>query len=380
MTSAPQDPFARDPWLAAKPRRAWRTPKWLIVVLVLCAVGMATVFAGLAALAIAIEIGHMPDSKALSRRELRPATLDWLTENGLVESGETVEYFYADGFFDFGEAGCLVTDRRVVNYWRGDTEALEVASAPLGEIIRIDTNFTDDWAGSSDIFIETADQNELQLSVFNEEGGDRGFDRTLRKLWLSSRARTIAGWNDDGTMPLVRQLGILAEFGIALRPGCAVSAGPMDTERYEKDPFGLVLRELGHPVDADCDSDVRLLDHDAVVEEGDYTILLSHLRALSDGALAIDEISDTFDVEKGVATVTFRHGSEMKSWDAEIDETWVDATILARADQLLVEGASGRRFAFAYLADDGLSIVVCIDAARLVELRRKTGVDFEFIE
>jgi hypothetical protein len=76
--NARQDPFADDPWLAAKPRRVWRTPKWLVVSLVGCAGSIVVGFVGLIAFGVAIETGHLPDSKALSKKELSAATLAWL--------------------------------------------------------------------------------------------------------------------------------------------------------------------------------------------------------------------------------------------------------------------------------------------------------------
>lgn len=386
MSSAP-DPFADDPWLGDKSRRPRRTPKWLVFSLVGCGTLIVLTCAGLFAVGVAVEFGWMPQGKALAGKEVPKATLEWLREKELVEADEQLLYFCASGFFALDEGGCLFTDRRVVSYAPREPAGLDITAAPFGDIVLIESTFADDWWDVTLLRIETADLREFELTVSAEGGSDRAFDKDLRETWHAMRALAVPGLSADGSMKLEPQLEVLARFGIVLPEGMSIRelCDVQPRALYEQLPFELLLEVIGGTGGYDvprreASRDVWLLNFEFVEAEGDYAFVAERLRVLADGALPIEEISDELDREHGVATIHFQIDGKSEHWEAEIDDNWLDASILSRFAALLAEGNGELRLVSATTGDEQAMLVVCVPESQLIDLRRQTGMDFDLLE
>lgn len=383
MSGAP-DPYANDPWLGAKAQRTRPAPRWLVIGLVGCGSLIALALVGLFVVGAALELGWIPQGEALRGKDVPAATLAWLREQELVEADEKVLYFCANGILRLREGGCFFTDRRVVSYAPREPAGLDVFAAPFGDVVLIESTFADGWFERSALRVETADMHEFELSVATAAGGDRAFDKELRDTWRAMRALAVPGLSADGTMKLERQLEILAGFGVALRPEIATSGllRVRSRQEYEEQPFELLLQVLGRQgaiaAEQRASDDVWLVDYDCIEEPGDYARCAARVRELSDGALPIESISDEVDIDRGLAAVRFEIDGVSERWEAEVDEYWLDHSILTRFAALLARRGGGRRF---LVWDDGVEIVlVCAPEDQLVDLRRQTGVTFELLE
>ena len=189
-------------------------------------------------------------------------------------------------------------------------------------------------------------------------------------------------------VPLEQQLATLASCGIHLAKGVAPEAllESFGREELEGDPYRLVLAamggeaetesqagETGHPSD-----DIWHFDTECIEDHGDYARIARRLRDLAQGSLPLEDISDFVDIEEEQARVTFRLAGETYEWEAEVDNDWVDPTILSRFAQLLEGLEVGRRFTYIDLGGQDC-LIGCSTAEEREKLRSETGLEVEWL-
>jgi hypothetical protein len=86
------------------------------------AVGLVAVlgFLALAILGVLVDTGRAPSDRVLSAQEITDNQYRELVDAGIVDPGETVEYFYSEGLLSIKEGGSILTDRRVIAYEQDD--------------------------------------------------------------------------------------------------------------------------------------------------------------------------------------------------------------------------------------------------------------------
>lgn len=172
---------------APKRRSFWRTP-----VGVLAAIGLALgglIFASLFVYAIAMGTGVVPDAAAVAGGKLPARVVALLQDNSVVEADEPVVYYYSAGLFDHLADGHLITERRVVWFWRDEENEGAVAHYWLdyGQIEDIRVVWAKSLLDETIITIVAADNDETDIYVSSDERGDRQYHKQLMKLWREHR-------------------------------------------------------------------------------------------------------------------------------------------------------------------------------------------------
>ena len=151
-------------------------------------------------MAVASSFHWIVPSRVVTGEEIRPADLRFLRAEGMLEDGELPLYFYSIGIFSVADEGNLLTDRRVVSYFRLPFESarLLISSATFEEIHQIETTYSDSALEDSEVFVQTsADADDgFYLSLSSEEGGDRTFVNRLTELWNEARHKKEATGED----------------------------------------------------------------------------------------------------------------------------------------------------------------------------------------
>jgi hypothetical protein len=389
VTRPDQDPIASDPRLAAQSRGTGRWPRWVVFSIVGCGSLIGQVgFLGLVGIGLVFAMEYLPYSNALSEKEIPESTLAWLRERELIQSDERVLCFYAAGFFGFRDGGCFVTNRRVVKFSPGELDGPESFTSDLRDVIEVSARLDDDWGyHRPEIYVETADQREAALPMPDSSASSRTFVEVLEQACRSQRALAIEGLNADGSMKLEAQVQILRRFGIVMPRGLSIedlcTAHPR--EEYEKAAFEFLFTFLD-TVERDAvpgrdhPGDVLVLAFRAIKETGDYTRIVRRLRDLADGALPLEQISDELDRRRRIATIRFTIDGKAEQWEADFEHEWIDHKLFHRFDELLSSRSNDKRLVRAFRKDDLAVMIACIEPAELVELRRQTGMDFEFFE
>jgi hypothetical protein len=101
-------------------------------------------------------------------------------------------------------------------------------------------------------------------------------------------------------------------------------------------------------------------------------------RDLAQDDLPITSVTDYIDMDESNAWLEFELDGQKVRWDAEVQDDWVDATILSRFAALLAGRKTGRRFTYLDLKGQDC-ILGCCTPDQLAALRQKTGLDFQWL-
>ena len=179
-------------------------------------------------------------------------------------------------------------------------------------------------------------------------------------------------------------LSALADCGIRARAGTTAVelVNAAGQQWFSEQPYLSVIVTLGSereqaPYDRFCDN-VWHFDTECIEDHGDYVTIAQRLRDLACGDLPIAGIRDHVDIEAGVAWLDFMIGSEKTRWDAEVNDDWVDATILSRFASLLSHSKTGRRFTYLDLGGQDC-VIGCSTPQQLKVLNRATGLRFQWL-
>ena len=158
------------------------------------------------------------------------------------------------------------------------------------------------------------------------------------------------------TIPFEDQLKVLADCGITLSPSVSPEAllQSFSREEYEKSPYRLLMcvmggegeseiqaGETGYPSDM-----IWHFDTECIEDHGDYAAIARRLSVLAHPALSIEDVQDYVNVEHGEAWLSFKLDGQTYKWIAQVDNDWVDATVLSRFAALLASRATERRFSY----------------------------------
>ena len=185
-------------------------------------------------------------------------------------------------------------------------------------------------------------------------------------------------------MSLYDQLDALAGCGISLRQGAEPTEllARHSEREYETTPFKLVLTEMGReteePPHTTLSAAVWLMRADCVAHKGDYETVAKRMAALAGDALPLEAVRDQFEVQNGVAWLSFTLRGEEFRWPAKIEERWIDPNILSRFAALLEAQDAGRRYTCLDLGGQEC-LVGCSTQPEFAELRRITGLAFEWL-
>ncbi len=190
--------------------------------------------------------------------------------------------------------------------------------------------------------------------------------------------RRIANHN----MSLYKQLDVLEDCGIAPNDGVEVAQllAHYTERQYETAPFRRLLGALGSesPEQIPLSDNVWRLRVGCIAGPGDYTLVARRMSLLAGRVLPVSDIHEQFDMASGVVWLRFRHGAEEINWPARIREFWVDPGLFSRFAELLEAQDTDKRFTQLDLGGQDV-LIGCSTPLQFAELRRRTGLPFEWL-
>ncbi|MCR6722179.1 MAG: hypothetical protein NVV59_18245 [Chitinophagaceae bacterium] len=185
---------------------------------------------------------------------------------------------------------------------------------------------------------------------------------------------------------LEKQLQIFLDAGFELNPGVTQNdlltwAG--GTEAFAEEPFGLLYKILGLPIQREPYTPVCnqcwTFDMEFIKQTGDYRYILAQLSRISNQELEFEDVNDYIDLEQQTALVSFHFRGEFYQWQLKTDDEWADGELFERVQSLCELHCEDRRLTY---FDPGGSVIVLGFAAEntVRQIRKKSGLDLAIIE
>ncbi len=148
-----------------------------------CAIGAASFLTvTLITIALLSTLGVTPSYRVEAGDEISTATVRTLTDSGVITADEDLLFAYPHGAFSVLDGGNLLTDTRVILYYREQDGSVVAYSIPLDEVT--DVQLVEQGGSFSDsvYIVGTADpDNWIQLVLSTERNGDEKFVHAIRK-------------------------------------------------------------------------------------------------------------------------------------------------------------------------------------------------------
>lgn len=149
-------------------------------------VGMVFVlgFVALGVLGVLSDTGVVPSERVLSSVEISDGDYQTLRDEGLLEQGETVEYFFSEGILSIKEGGSILTNYRVIAYEQIEDGSIDYYSILNDEIVSVDL-IEQGTATSYSVYQVSAaeEDNWINLLLPHEYGdGERFADAVRAKI------------------------------------------------------------------------------------------------------------------------------------------------------------------------------------------------------
>ncbi len=130
---------------------------------------------------------NSPDTVVVKGSLVSTSDVEKLRSIGALLDDESIEYLCPTGMFSVVESGLIITAERLVIY--DDQSAPE--SCKLSDIAAIEFTPAGNWIDDALFIIELDNGDELFFPISTEWGGDRVFERRLRRM--VTEVRTAAG-------------------------------------------------------------------------------------------------------------------------------------------------------------------------------------------
>lgn len=186
------------------------------------------------------------------------------------------------------------------------------------------------------------------------------------------------------SIPLEKQLQVLNDCGIRLLPEITVKnlLASYDREAYEKEPYILLLCEMGGELDVEPftygSDDIWHFDTECIQDHNDYVAIAQRFVELAGGALPLEDIKDYVDVEEGEAWVSFNLDSKEYKWVAAVEDDWVDTKIINQFAELLANRQGEKKFTYYDLKGQDC-LIGCSTPEQLEKLRSSTRLRIDWL-
>lgn len=111
-------------------------------------------------------------------------------------------------------------------------------------------------------------------------------------------------------------------------------------EEIEKEPFSLLYISLGAQIEREpwtpITNQAWHFDTEAISDHGDYKNILENIKRISSGELNFQKISDSVDIEKEKAAVSFELNGDKYTWDLKVEDDWVDVALFSKIVELTI--------------------------------------------
>ncbi len=126
--------------------------------------------------------GAMPSTEVLAGKKVPQSEMETLLAEGIIDEHEKVEYFYSAGFSSIMEDGNVLTDRRVISYFKNEEGELVVYELYIPDIRNVELVEEGNYLKDSIYQVNSYDEDAwLQIVLSTESGGDVRFIEALRK-------------------------------------------------------------------------------------------------------------------------------------------------------------------------------------------------------
>jgi hypothetical protein len=190
------------------------------------------------------------------------------------------------------------------------------------------------------------------------------------------RSRSSRPSTGDLPMTLEQKLEVLAGCGIRLAEPFTGDdlRGLWSRTDWDKPGYDLVLVALGmaeeqEPHRSHC---VNLwhFDTECIEDHGDYKRIAERMAAMAEGSLPLENIEDHVDVQDKQAWLSFSlHGKDIKI-ECEVQDDWVDPTVLSRFVELLAQSDSSKIYVCYELGGQDC-LIGCVTKEALSGLNRQ---------
>jgi hypothetical protein len=153
-------------------------PAWAVILVALIVIGTLLMIAVCGGL---IWFGaNSPPTHVLAGSNLRAEYEQTINDLGLLEPGETIQYFYSDALMDIEEGMYFFTDRKLVIYSTLIDPDHPADAVPLHAIVNLELQRDESFMFDSTILFET-DDFVYEFPVSSERNGDRRFFSALQE-------------------------------------------------------------------------------------------------------------------------------------------------------------------------------------------------------
>jgi len=145
----------------------------------------------------------------------------------------------------------------------------------------------------------------------------------------------------SASVSLEQQLEVLSTCGVVLSSEVKIEDLFMFHSRaeLEANTYKDLIVTLGYEMERDpfvplCNR-LWMCDYERIEDTGSYAEIIERLHRMSEHSLPLSDIDDLVDIEANTAWVEFDLEGSRIHWDAEVDNDWLDPTIVVRFNSLL---------------------------------------------
>jgi hypothetical protein len=147
-----------------------------------CLLGMPFV-----AWSVLLSINLLPSTQVVDGGQLSAWHRNFLRMQHIIEETEQIRHFYSIGVFSIKDDGNLVTDQRIISYWRDpDSRELVIESARYEEVRDIQFERGSPLSDST-LTVVNQDGSKFILLLSTEADGDQRCLETAQGLWRQKR-------------------------------------------------------------------------------------------------------------------------------------------------------------------------------------------------
>lgn len=134
----------------------------------------------------------------------------------------------------------------------------------------------------------------------------------------------------------------------------------LSKKEYKKSPYIQLLISMGSKIEDKSgfvypSNNVWNLDRECIEDHGDYVRIVERIAEMIYPELVITDIRDYVDIENKRATISFTLGDLNYEYELNVNDDWVDLSVLEYFSKLLAESGSEFRFFF---SDIGQSVLI----------------------
>jgi len=131
-------------------------------------------------------INYLPSTMVTDGSLLWNKDYNFLKAEGLLGQGDRILYFYSSGLLSIQDDGQFITETNVISYYRDlEDSELYVGKLLYEEIEDVSVVWAETFLDDTVVTITDFDENQFELWISSESGGDKIFVDELMKRWKS---------------------------------------------------------------------------------------------------------------------------------------------------------------------------------------------------